>query len=217
MPQPIGFRDREKINFDFSSGAVLRRPQLAAYIAAISNFWNEIEARISIFLAALLGGEASTVITIFLALKSDASKRQIIDSVVAMKLDDNLKPTFTDAMKVLGARSEERNRMIHGGWGVSNDYPDELLWSDVRETNIGVVEIMKLGAAGDTEGQLKFMREQLKGVRVYEENDFIDIYNRMVDAYNQLDAVVGPIISRAFGGNFAPYSKVHVPKKQPHP
>ena len=213
MPQPIGSRNRSKITFDFSSGAPLRRPALAAFIATISNFWSEIEARIAIFLAALSGGEASTVITIFLAVKSDVSKRVIIDSIVSMKLEDSLKPAFRAAMEAINGRNDERNKVIHGGWGISKDYPDALLWSDIRETTVGAVELMKLGAAGDTEGQLEFMREQLRSVRIYKENDFIDIYNRMVGAYNQLDAVIGPIISCAFGGNFAPSSKVFLPRK----
>jgi hypothetical protein len=59
MPQPIP--RGKQISFSFGRRAVLERPKLAPYIAAILMHWNEIESRMGIFLAALLGGESQTV------------------------------------------------------------------------------------------------------------------------------------------------------------
>jgi hypothetical protein len=200
MPQPMSTTRR--IHFDFSPDAALKRPKLGAYVTVISNFWNEIEARIAIFLAALLGAEASTVLTIFLTIQSDSAKRAVIDKIVSMKLDKTQQATFSTAIDLIGRRYSERNRCVHGAWGVSIEYPDALLWTDVRETNILAVELMALAAKNDFDGQHTRMRESQRGILIYKENDFIDMHNRFVEAFNELNASVAPFINQAFGANF---------------
>ena len=115
MPQPMS--TTRPIHFDFSPLGALKRPNLGAYVTVISNFWNEIEAQIAIFLAALLGAEASTVLTIFLAIQSDSAKRAVIDKIVLMKLDKTQQATFSTAMDLIGRRYTERNKCVHGAWG----------------------------------------------------------------------------------------------------
>jgi hypothetical protein len=51
MPQPLRPGSN---NFDFRRTAVLQRPKLAPYIAAISMHWNEMESRMGVFLASLI-------------------------------------------------------------------------------------------------------------------------------------------------------------------
>jgi len=100
MPQPVHYS--QPIHLDFSSDAILGRPALAPYVAAISMHWNEIDARIAVFIAALLGTEGATVINIFLALKGDAPRRALVDSVTEQKLDNTHLTWF--------ARDPEENR-----------------------------------------------------------------------------------------------------------
>lgn len=200
------------IHFDFSPLGALKRPNLGAYVTVISNFWNEIEAQIAIFLAALLGAEASTVLTIFLAIQSDSAKRAVIDKIVLMKLDKTQQATFSTAMDLIGRRYTERNKCVHGAWGFSTEYPDALLWTDIRETNILAVELMALAAKGDLDEQHRRMREAQRGILIYKENDFIDMYNRFVEAFNELNAFVGPFINKAFGANFLASSRAPLPK-----
>jgi hypothetical protein len=210
MPKPVHYS--RSIHFDFAAEAVLQRPKLAAYITSISNSWNEIDARLSVFLAALLGTEATTVITIFVALKADAAKRAAVDAIASLKLNEDQQKTFEKIMITLGKRYDERNKAIHGAWNISNSYPNDLLWADIRETTILAVELMKLNAAGNEPGQHEAVLRQQKKILVYNENDFIDIHNRMVEAYSELDAFVSPFTNQAFGQAFSSVSKSPLPK-----
>ena len=100
--------------------------------------------------------------------------------------------------------------MAHGDF--STEYPDALLWTDIRETNILAVELMALAAKGDLDEQHRRMREAQRGILIYKENDFIDMYNRFVEAFNELNAFVGPFINKAFGANFLASSRAPLPK-----
>lgn len=210
MPQPIHFSRHIQLNFN--SASILQRPQLAGYIGAISNSWNDIDARIGVFLAALLEAEAITVITIFTDLKSDIAKRSLINSVIGIKLTTAQKTQFEKILTIIGSRYDERNRVIHGAWGISQEFPDALLWSDIRETTNLAAELMRLNAVGDIPGQHAAMLRQQKKTLVYKQNDFIDMYNRLVDAFNELDAFVRPFVTTAFGPAFATTSKSHLPR-----
>jgi hypothetical protein len=115
MPQPVHYS--HAISFDFGPEAILDRPNLAAHVAAISARWNEIEARTAAFLAALLGGEAKTGISIFFAITNDGAKRAAIDSICALKLSKPQQDEFKKLLKTVGERYSERNRAIHRRMG----------------------------------------------------------------------------------------------------
>jgi hypothetical protein len=101
MPQPLPFGKR--INFSFDRSAVLQRPALASYIAAIAMHWNEIEAHLAIFLAALLGGdEAQTVMKIFLALQTDGGRKSTMDTVTKLKLSADDLERFQEIQRDIG-------------------------------------------------------------------------------------------------------------------
>jgi len=210
MPQPIHYSHH--IHFDFSSGALLQRPKLAGYIGAISNVWNDLDARIGVFLAALLGAEAITVMTIYTDLKSDVAKRSLVKSVIGMMLSRDEKTEFERILATVGLRYDERNRVIHGAWGISLEYPDGLLWSDIRETTVLAAELMRLNAEGDISGQHAAVLRQQKKMLVYKENDFIDMFNRIVDAFNELDKFVNETVSKAFGPSFSAGPKSRLPR-----
>ncbi len=211
MPQPVHFS--RPIHFDFSASSILHRPDLARYIGVISNSRNELDARIAVFLATLLDAEATTVITIFTDLKSDIAKRSVINSVASLKLDADEQKTFEQILVSIGKRYEERNRVIHGAWGISPEYPNGLLWCDIRETTVLAAELMKLSSAGDTAAQHAAMLRQQRRKFVYSENEFIDMFNRITDAYLELDEFVKPFIEKAFGPAFGSGVRSYLPRK----
>lgn len=85
MPQPILYS--KLIDFTFEPRAMLQRPALAARIAHISALWNEIEMTIAAYMTALLGAEASTGMSMFLAITNDGAKKAVIDAICARNLD----------------------------------------------------------------------------------------------------------------------------------
>ncbi|MSP76267.1 MAG: hypothetical protein EXR12_09040 [Rhodospirillaceae bacterium] len=201
MPQPVHYS--QPIHVEFVPEAVLQRPELAAHIALISAWWNEIEARISAFLAALAGGEAETVISVFLAIKNDGAKRSTIDTISALKLSPDDYVRFQAILKRINERYSDRNTIIHGAWGISPRYPDKLLWSDIRESTVLHIEMMNLPAS---DRAARLISEQKK-IMVYGLSDFLQIEQRIQSAYEELREFSKPFIEKGFG----PLAKIDLP------
>lgn len=190
MPQPIHYS--YLISFDFGPEAILDRPQLAAHVAGISALWNEIEARTAAFLAALLGGEAKTGISMFFAITNDGAKRAVIDAVCSLKLKPDQNKELQAIMKKIGERYGERNRAIHGAWGISDLYPDALLWSDTRETIQLQVDVATIFKNAEAAKQLRL--EFQKRIQVWKESDFKDVERRIKSQYDELYWFTKPFI-----------------------
>ncbi len=189
MPQPI--RHPNSISFDFSPAAISKRPILAPYIGITSAYWNDIEARIAIYIAALLEKEAETVISIFLALTSDHAKQATIETITSLKLTTDQKEKFNSVMKTVKKRYKERNMVIHGSWGISPQYQDDLLWYDPRESVAMFPAMMTL----TYEKKLGRMRDIEQTFSVWEEQDFINLISRLKKAHEELIDFTKPVIS----------------------
>lgn len=196
MPQPVHFS--KLISFNFRKEALMERPKLAAYIASISAHWNEIDARIALFVAALLKNKAKTVISVFLDLRADAAKKATIDTIASLKLSPDDLAKFQIIRNNIGFRYSERNTAIHGSWGISPCYPDKLLWSDVRDTTALFPDLMPLaGPEKRVERNARLLAEQKK-LMVYGESDFIAIIKRLADTYEELRDFTMPFIETYF-------------------
>lgn len=197
MPQPI--RLDHPIAADFGVKALLHRPKLATLIALTATHWNDLEARIAVFIAALLQQEANTVMTIFLALTGDGPKRALMDAVASMKLKSEDLTLFQKVQSNISGRYGERNKIIHGAWGVSPDYPDQLLLGDFRDS----ISYMSGVAAGGLNDPFAFINKTLEHQRkwqVWKEQDFLDVLSRMESARAELDQFTMPYISPFFSG-----------------
>jgi hypothetical protein len=195
MPQPVHFSTR--IPFSFAPEGLLERPELATQIAIISSLWNEIEARISAFLAALVGSESKTVIAVYLAIKNDGAKRATIDTITQQKLSATDFARFQEILRTIGSRYNDRNKVVHGAWAISPKYPGKLLWADVRETVSLMTEMIGLDH-NETRRQEKLIAHQ-KQLMVYGLSDFKKIGSRMRTAYEELCAFTKPHMERGLG------------------
>jgi len=194
MPQPV--HHSKAIDFDFSPERILERPNLAAHIATISAFWNDIEARIAALLAALLGDEAKTGISIFFAITNDGAKRAAIDAICALKLSSDEKAELQRILKTVGERYADRNYAVHGGWGISPQYPDALLWNDVRDTILLFVELARLPGPENKDARKALCLQFQKTMRVWKDHDFVEVEKRMRTAYKELYDFSRPIIDQ---------------------
>lgn len=186
MPQPI--RKRERISKFFKPESVLERPNLAPYIVSVNAHWNDIEARLAIFLAALLESEAHTVMSVFLALTSDNAKRATIDTITSLKLDPEELTAFQGVLGSVGKRYGERNKFVHGSWGVSPEYPDDLIWCDPRDSTALFPELM----ASDHAERLKKLDELQKKIVVWKEKDFQKTVERFKATHKELMDFTAP-------------------------
>lgn len=195
MPQPV--HHRELISFDFSPEAVLQRPALAQRIAAISALWNEIDTRIAALLAALLGGEAKTGISIYFAITNDGAKRAALEAICTMKLSTDEQTRLRAVLKTIGERYADRNHAIHGVWGVSPRYPDKLLWADARDMVLLHVEMIALPGPENHAQRQQLQIVHQRTMMVWSERDFLDTEKRLRDAYQELHAFSKPFIDQA--------------------
>jgi hypothetical protein len=197
MPQPLP--RGKKIGFDFGRTAVLQRPTLAAYITAILMHWNEIEARMGVFLAALMGAaEAETIIKVYLALQTDGGRKATIDTVATLKLPPADLARFQEVQKDIGGRYAERNKAVHGAWGISPEYPNDLLWYDPRESTAMFPGLMATAGPDKRAEREALLAEANKTVRIYNKRDFEDILTRFEVTYASLLSFTGPYIDPLF-------------------
>jgi hypothetical protein len=192
MPQPLPSDFTG--SFSFKPSAILQRPKLAPYIASVLMNWNEIESHLAVFLAGLLGGEARTVISVFLALQTDGGRKTTINVVTKLKLTPDDLVRFHEIQRDIGNRYSERNKAVHGAWGESPSYPDDLLWYDPRESVAAFPDFTSLPP---TERAVRF-RELNKSIRVYKESDFIAIIERFESTLKSLKNFTDPFLTPLF-------------------
>lgn len=214
MPQPVHFS--QHIPFHFTPLALLKRPVLASYMTAIAMQWTEIQARIATLLVALLEGEAKTGIAMYFAITSDGGKRAVIDTICDLKLEKAQKEEFQRILRKVGEREVERNRIVHGAWGISPKYPDDLLWSDLRDAIALHTDLLALTTEQDR--QRRRIAYQ-KSLQVWTEQDFIDVFERIGLAWNELHVFTTPIIQKAFGRGSRSVPPEEVPRilEREHP
>lgn len=209
MPQPVHYSDH--IYFEFLPESLLARPQLAAHIASISARWNEIEARVATLLTILLGAEAKTGISIFFAITNDGAKRAAVDAICNLKLTKQQRVQFQEILKKIGERYADRNHAVHGAWGISDKYPDALLWTDIKEAvllHVDMLSLLQFEKRAERDARLIAYQ---KTIQVWKEQDFLDVAKRLQVAYDQLHEFSSPIITKALG----PYGRSADPKPSP--
>ncbi|MDO9298701.1 hypothetical protein [Bradyrhizobium sp.] len=149
-------------------------------------------------MASLMGGEAKTIIRVFLALQTDGGRKATMDTVTSIKLSERDLKRFQEIQKEIGGRYSERNKAVHGAWGTSPEYPDDLLWYDHRESVAMFPELMdKLGANQRAERQA-ILDAQQKNLRVYNKRDFEDILARFETVYSDLETFTKPFVGPLF-------------------
>ena len=143
------------------------------------------------------------MISIFLAVKSDTAKRATIDAIANQKMSIEDRNRFLAVLNEVAKRDAERNKVIHGSWGISPVYPEALLWCDIREIMMFHVDMMNIKSAKRTP---RIVAEQKK-MRVYLEADFLAVEERIDATYNELCTFSKPVMERGFG----PHAKIDLP------
>jgi hypothetical protein len=169
----------------------MRRPQLAPYIVAISTHWNELQMRISLFCAGLIAANSSAALQEYLLRQN--SRTNEVDAIVAEKLSPDDFTVFQKIQKNIGARSGEHGKAAHGIWGVSDDYPDDLLWYDPREIGPIFPEFIDR----KTSARQVLSKAQADNIRIFTAQDFKDTIARFEHTLAKLEAFTKPFVMLA--------------------
>jgi hypothetical protein len=114
MPQPLR---RWSNDIVFNASALDARPQLAPYIAKVTTSWAEIEVAVGLLLATMLATEMRTGVAMYLALTGSAAQDKVLAATADVSLPPELKAEFTELMRRVRKRGEERNKVVHALWG----------------------------------------------------------------------------------------------------
>lgn len=188
MPHPVHYSHR--ITFKFNPLAVLERPELAAHVTVISQYWNEIDSRIGAYLAALMGDESIVAVSVYLNIQNDGAKRAAIDTITSLKLSPEEYQKLQAILRKIGDRYGERNDAIHGAWGVSPEYPDALLWADTRHS----ARFIAAAATASKPPSDDEIIEYQKRLMVYRLQDFQNIEGRLRAVYEELCEFTRPVM-----------------------
>lgn len=196
MPQPIRHPDIVPVNF--RPDAILHRPHLAAHIVVISNIWNDIESRIGLFLATLLEADVRTTVSMYLAITNDGAKRAALDAVARLKLSSIDQAALQTALAQAGIAYAERNKAVHGSWGIADKYPHDLLRGDPKDAILFHADMMKFKPDDNDPRHARIMEYQ-KLIFRFNETDFLSIEAKMDSIATEIYAFTNPFINKAYG------------------
>lgn len=139
MPQPFSAR-----SWTPHPAAVLQRPKHAALIGAIAAEWTQVELALTRLLAGAFGktlfdaaGEPQDVqhhpvaLAAMKAAESIRARLRIFElSLTPMLSGTTLQQRWEELQTALKRRARERNKIVHGHWGISDEAPNDLLLLD---------------------------------------------------------------------------------------
>lgn len=139
MPQPFSAR-----TWTPHPAAVLQRPEHAAFIGAIAAEWTQVEMSLTRLLAGAFGktlfddaGEPQDVehhpvaLAAMKAAESIRARLRIFElSLTPMLSGTTLQQRWEELQTALKRRARERNKIVHGHWGISDEAPNDLLLLD---------------------------------------------------------------------------------------
>ncbi len=177
----------------FGHEAILTRPHLAAHIGAVAAIWTIIEESWGHILADALDAEAKTGVAMYLALTGATSQGAILQEAVKMHLPESIQQQVTDARKNEKGHSKDRNRIVHGRWGI--------VPSDDRYLVLGERDWLPKAIAHSRDVQNNPHRYTIltppthpdMEMRLYSKKDFEQIEGRLMDHYHNLGKIIQQI------------------------
>jgi hypothetical protein len=174
----------------FGHEAILTRPNLAAHIGAVAAIWTVIEESWGHILAEALDADPKTGVAMYLALTGAASQGAVLLEAVKMHLPDGIQTMIAAARKLEKGVGKDRNRIVHGRWGIVNE--------DDRYLVLGERDWLPRALAHTRDMYTNPERYTLPSwsdhpdmeKTLYSEKDFIQIERRMIDHYRSLHAII---------------------------
>jgi hypothetical protein len=152
------------------------RPALMAHVGAVTALQSELEQWLGRLFVRLLGAEARLGTAIFLSLRSEAPQRDAISAVADLRLEPEMAKKVSSFLADL-RKSRERNEVVHGIWGVSDDHTDALFQMNQQDQMhwLGMLPLSG-GAYGAAALELS---KHAPRIMMYKVKDFEAILHRM--------------------------------------
>lgn len=136
------------------SGA--ERPEMMSLIGQCIAAWSHVELTMALVLAALLKTNTDAAMAVYLVLRRHADQRSAIQNAARIVLSDG---DFDVLMAILALHKQadgERNDLAHGIFGVMDEVPDALLWTNISDHSHFLTEVYAGKApSGDSHKRLR--------------------------------------------------------------
>lgn len=185
---------------------IKERPKLAARIAAISALWTEIDVLLGSIIAYVLGVDAVIAVTLYLSIENEGSKMGMIDGLAQKKLTKSEYEELAKLLAKIRKRRKDRNNLVHGIWGISEEFVDELVWQDPREAISLVADIFQIA------NKIITPKPEIKpNYMLYSVTDFDQIEKNGSDLYREVTLFCNKM-TRNYGIQSISYGPQHLPQ-----
>src|SRR4051794_13329245 len=159
-----------------------QRPALAAIIGQCMGMWANAELHVALSLGALLGVESDAAVAVFLSLRNARAQREAISAAAAIILSADEFDVFDATMAVYSAVGRHRHDLAHGIYGIADELPDAVLWTETSKHAHFCIEVYnketKPGGLGpDPHARMK------DDLYVYREKDLLEAYKLITSAW----------------------------------
>lgn len=113
---------------EFGNDSVLQRPELATRIGAVAAAWSHCELQLGQFLSELCSNDHRAALAIIERFGTLTSRIQAVQSVAVAVLPEKQKQDLIPMLRRFESVGKERNKIVHGIWGISHQAIDALLW-----------------------------------------------------------------------------------------
>jgi hypothetical protein len=155
-------------------GAIGKRPALELIIGQCLLTWPIVEAEMGLLLGQLLGTQSEAAIAVFQVLRRATGQREALIAAIEHQYDLKLHErellfAIVDVHKSIEAA---RNALAHGHFGISEAYPDIMLWTTAENYISYKTHFHLAGHLLDAESK----KEHLEKIFFYSEADLKSVF-----------------------------------------
>lgn len=182
--QPLLKRQSQAV-VTFGVGAIEYRPVAAQILARCVAYWTNVECQLARLLAVILKANTEPAIAMYLSLRNARAKTEALTAAAKLTLDESDYELLLALMQCKNSTEKERNDLVHGVFGISNDIPDGLIWMSTTDYTTHLAKVEPLGLTPD---QSAFVR---KRSFVYEVGDLETIARKIEELNNVIGFFLG--------------------------
>jgi hypothetical protein len=135
---------RKNVPTSFGPKIVLQRPKLASLLGCVASEWSLLEQDVIFLYAILMGRYLPTFegcslplhpvgLQIFDAIETTHTRMELLRKLSSYVLRESSFVSDVEGTVIPSIRkaAKQRNKLVHGNWGISGEYPDSLIYSPV--------------------------------------------------------------------------------------
>jgi hypothetical protein len=175
MPRKPLLPTYARAGVELGPGFLETRPHVAAEIARCVGLWSDVEFQNAQFLASLLHATAAPAVAVYLALKNSRTRQDVLAAAARAVLNDRNYELFGAIQRVGASLESQRNDIVHGLYGKSDQIPDGVLWMSSHDRIKHSLALGSMSAASRYVLRHEAIRRLRQDIFVYEISDLMSL------------------------------------------